>query len=506
MLISSFVDLISKNESNDSHFIVDFDSGLSFTQSQFIKDSFVTSSHLKTLSGDIILVGFNSYNFLVYFFAAFIAGKNIFILNPNDYENQASLFKKELNTKANWFFDLEIKTDKARMDIHLNSTIDFSVKSIDLSGLVHIPTSSTTGTSKIVPLLKSSILENASELCAHHQFNSETVIGTPLPFYHVNALFFSFFSSFINGSKLVFYKSFNPQNIFISISQYKVSHLSVIPQILHSIHRNWISLKDYDYSSLLYFISAASPLSSILAKEIFLKTNRRIIQGYGLSEIVNFSCLTPINLEQQAYEDLYFNCETPTIGIALPSNEVSIVDPLNNSLCNEYQVGEVCIKSTNAFSGYLGIDNTDFFIEHGFKTGDLGFYKTINHQKFYFLNGRIKEIAKINGESLPLKELDDLINSKVQPEFDFFLTSFENEFRGEELAIVTNEINETLVKDTVLKISSSIPLIKIKVICFVTQNFRTASGKAKRVFYRDYLRIYREKRFMANEVLVAFLN
>jgi len=500
----SFVNLTQKLESyrfNNDHFVSDIDNNYEATYSEFIRDVSIVYEKMQTVPQNIIIVSYNSYNFLVYFLASFILDKKIAILNPNDYTSQIKLFDSSFIENSRIFSSSNLGDDCELLTINHQQSPNVPLTFFN-EGTIYIPTSSTTGVSKIVPLRKDSIINNALELVTHHEFNKDSIIGTPLPLYHVNALFFAFFSSFLAGSRLVIFNTFNPKLIFQTTSSLRITHLSLIPQILHSILRNWESLSSHDISSLKYFISAASSLGRDLALKVYEKTGKRIIQGYGLSEIVNFSCITPVDLSEESYSFLYFDLNIPTIGTSLPSNTITVVDTASGGVCKEGEIGELCIQSSNTIDDYYNFHSTNLFNLYGFKTGDLGHFIIHNGSKYFFINGRIKEIAKINGESIPLKELDDSILKLTILDVDFFLSSFPNEYRGEELTLVTNENDVQMLLTKVKLVNEALVNFKIKVICISDNTFRTSSGKPKRNYFRNLLSIYRDRRFLTNELIV----
>src|SRR5207244_3190413 len=49
-------------------------------------------------------------------------------------------------------------------------------------------------------------------------------------------------------------------------------------------------------------VSAAAPLSTALARQVCERLGLRIVQGYGLSETTNFSCVMPHDLSDADYE------------------------------------------------------------------------------------------------------------------------------------------------------------------------------------------------------------
>lgn len=428
----------------------------------------------------------NRIDFLIYFIAAILSSKDILILNPNETTDNSN---KKIRTigKKHLLIDRNYKSgfiNKKQTAI------------LNLNPKVYIGTSATTGVSKIVVQNFENILSNVKSVSKHHFLKHGMTIATALPLYHVNALYFSFLASFLSGSKLVLLDS---MNIFMHAevcSKHKVDILSTIPVLISQYlkHSNKINFSE---TQIKYFVSAAAPLSVKLLDEFTKKYKIRIVQGYGLSEAINFSCTLPVDIDDSEYDMAMKSEAYPSIGISLDCNDVEILKD-DIVATSEFIEGEIILRGKNVFSGYFG--ERDLNVLHGewLKTGDLGFYKIINHKKYFYVSGRIKECAKIYSENLALRDVDDCWEKKLLIEEDFFSSSMENSYAGELLVAVVqieNYNDQFLVmsiksKFEILEISSHRPSL----LLFVDKktNIRTESGKAMRWMFSKYLKKYIE--------------
>lgn len=482
------------SHSGEKPFITTVENGITHSFNQFFSDVSAVSYQFSNDYSDasvIAIKGKNSYEFAVFALAAILSGKTFFPLNPNEPEEQLT---KQLNQL----------TEKYHLLSGENLTIPATPpKEFTLSGtipdrdIVYMATSATTGDSKIVRQREESILANVDDLIFHHDLNPGRKIITSLPLFHVNALHFSFFCSLLSGGRLYLMESFNPRRLFEMIQSEKIEIASVIPVFLNNLLNNAGSLRSYDLSSLEYFVSAAAPLSVQIVYGIKKEFGKRIVQGYGLSEAVNFSCVLPRQLSESQYEELMLKESFPSIGIALQRSTIKIVNDRNEK-CKEGESGELHLKGAYVMPGYLG--SKEGFAEGYLLTGDLGYFKILNGVKYYFISGRKKEVAKVAGESVSLRELDELIKKSVAVENDFFSTFFVNSFRGEELALICSAKKEDNIGEIFSAFEralKNLPLSRMpKVLLFTDKPMRTASGKARRFLFKNEFLEFAEKRFL----------
>ena len=100
-------------------------------------------------------------------------------------------------------------------------------------------------------------------------------------------------------------------------------------------------------SYLKCVISGGDSLSVSLKKKLdsFLKShgaNIQVREGYGLTECVTGSCLTPANYYKEG-----------SIGIPLPGNYYKIVRPGTQEEVEQGEDGEICTCGPTVMMGYL---------------------------------------------------------------------------------------------------------------------------------------------------------
>ncbi|MFA6237033.1 MAG: class I adenylate-forming enzyme family protein [Bacteriovorax sp.] len=509
--------LLNAEKFSSDIFIFEAETGQGFTYDNFLQDSRRGCHFLIENFKDsdiVVLLGNNSYLYAVYAMAAILSGKTLFPLNPGEDCKILSKTLSKLSKKYVIFSDEEYSFPFE--NIYLiqdlgNIVVPKNFRLIDplpCRDLIYIATSATTGEPKIVIQKEEALMANVNALIEHHRLFERKKIATPLPMFHVNALHFAFFSTLFSGGQLVLFRFFDPRKCFELIERIKVDILSIIPTLLTNLIHNYEILKTHDISSLKYFVSAAAPLSTETVKDIRKLFGKKIIQGYGLSEAINFSCTLPIDIDDSTYEEVMCREKFPSVGISLECNEV-VVFANDFSKAGSGEEGEFAIRGTNLMAGYLNTVMESFFHKDYFLSGDLGYFKTYKSKKYFFISGRKKEIAKVSGETVSLRELDELLRQDNYIGSDFFSVSFNNIYKGEEIGIVCRLESNYKVQQLAEKLINQFNNIKSnrrpKVILFVRNlNIRTPSGKAKRFFFSEHFEEFSEKRFL-NQTLYKII-
>lgn len=437
----------------------------------------------------VVTAAGNSLEHMVYIVAALLTGRSVCLINPQEGLNRVRQKVTSLNEECAIFVDREAETWKDEIgacDMNLDSAAPVRKASwVDFPSdrpFILIFTSGSTGYSKIVEQAELGVLTNVDALIERHRLHEGGCIGTPLPISHVNALEFSFFSCLFTGRTLVLWGQVVFPQFAETLAKEKCTILSIVPPILRSLLNRESDFQKHDLSHLKYFVSAAAPLSGELvvrALEIF---KRPIVQGYGLSEAVNFSCLMPTDLDEVSYRKIMLEEPWTSIGTPLRGSEVEILGE-HGQILGENDRGQIGIRGPTLMRGYRG-DSERKWYQHGYlNTGDLGYFKAgASGERYFYICGRQKEIAKRNGITISLREVDDIM-ARFNSEMDAISVAFANDVTGEEVAIVVHQSSAGSETETRLcqHIETSLPPhIRPRVVFFTKRKLRTASGKPQR--------------------------
>jgi len=296
-----------------------------------------------------------------------------------------------------------------------------------------IYTSGTTGSPKGVCLSCDNWIQNSKSLIKHHRFSKKTILLTPLPLFHVNAHGLAMMTSYLAGFKLILLDKMQ-DNLLKVVDKEKVTVSSLVPILFERLLEKNPKWKPQTYFK--YFVTAAAPLKGNLLRRIKESWRAYVAQGYGLSESTNFSCTLPNNLSEKKYNQIMF--PHPSIGIALPGVKIRLKEK------NKQGIGELQISSKSNSVKYLAKQKRK---NSWLNTGDLGYFKTFEGKKYYYITGRKKEFINRGGEKLSPVELEEeLFNFGLRGEFA--IISVPDEKYGEEVGLVaTKKINKKILKN-----------------------------------------------------------
>ncbi len=286
-----------------------------------------------------------------------------------------------------------------------------------------IYTSGSTGFPKGVVLTDSAVRANAEAVAALHEFGRRGAHATCLPLFHCNALMMSLLGCYLSNTKLVLCSRFEPAQYFAAVREESVDTASIVPALLHRL----VEAEPAWPASLRYLITAAAPLTGVLARRFFDLYGPHLVQGYGLTEAVNFSFVMP-PMDGDGFRRHYL-AANPPVGKPLPGTRFRI------------EGGEVQVKGPNTMRGYWRNPESTASVltEDGWlKTGDLGEL----HDELLVLKGRIKEVINRGGESFYPAALEETFERAglARP---FAALAVENERLGDDIGchVATNDID-----------------------------------------------------------------
>ena len=245
-----------------------------------------------------------------------------------------------------------IKNDSFKSGLHASHRYD--------GDFLLIYTSGSTGDPKGVLLSKEAVIENARIVGKLHGFDKGYNHATCLPLFHCNAICMSLVGSIIYNQPFFLLEKFSAQKYVDLIENNAVKTASIVPALLESIVAEKVKLpKNFEY-----FITAAAPLSSDLAKRFFDLYGPKLVQGYGLSEAVNFSFVMP-KLGEADFIEQYIK-QYPPVGLPIDGSEVRIED------------GEVLVRNKSLMRGYIKNSEATakaITVDGFLRTGDTGYFR-----------------------------------------------------------------------------------------------------------------------------------
>ncbi|CAG2114800.1 unnamed protein product [Medioppia subpectinata] len=193
----------------------------------------------------------------------------------------------------------------------------------------------------------------------------------------------------------------NHDDVFATISKYRVTDALLVPTQLNYLVKNWAKFPPGYFATLKHVLTGAAPLTAATYDEARrLLPDVRLRNSYGMSE--SGFALTVHSPDAH----LLTNCET--VGKANPGMQIVVIDE-NGVPLGANQLGVICMKGDQVTPGYVNNsrENERLFTGHSYlRSGDIGYYDD-NH--YFYIIGRIKEMIIVDGVNIALAELERLL-------------------------------------------------------------------------------------------------
>ncbi|RAF01578.1 long-chain fatty acid--CoA ligase [Burkholderia multivorans] len=268
-------------------------------------------------------------------------------------------------------------------------------------------TGGTTGVAKGATLLHRNIVSNVLQAGAWHQPAHDKypdvkqfVTVVALPLYHVFALTVCGFLTMRTGGMGVLIP--NPRDIGGMIKELKGYQISTIPAVntLYNALLNHPDFGQLDLSKLVIANGGGMAIQEGVAKRWYEKTHTAIVEGYGLSETSPVATCNPVTATEYS----------GTIGLPLPSTEVTIRDDAGNDVPLG-EPGEICIRGPQVMAGYWNRPEETAKVmcpDEFFKTGDVGVMDARGYVKIV---DRKKDMILVSGFNVYPNEVEDVVAS-----------------------------------------------------------------------------------------------
>ena len=238
--------------------------------------------------------------------------------------------------------------------------------------------------------------------------DSGRIMLSIMPMFHGFGLGVCIHTPLIFGGRCKLVPQFSVDTYAKLLKKAQPNYIAGVPTLFEALLRSK-KMKRVKLKCLKGVFSGGDTLSVELKKKVdkFLKEHGAQVQvreGYGTTECVTASCLTP--------EDLY---REGSIGIPFPDTFYKIVDP---GTCREVpygEEGEICINGPSVMEGYLDEpeETADTLRKHDdghiwLHTGDLG---TMDKDGFIYFKQRLKRMIVSSGYSIYPSQIENIIDS-----------------------------------------------------------------------------------------------
>ena len=270
---------------------------------------------------------------------------------------------------------------------------DAGVRPGDLAVL--IPTSGTTGRSKLVMQTHRAYVLAGEGFPYWMGLTADDRLMTSLPLFHINAPAYSVMGSLACGAGLILLPRFSASTFLDSARKHGATEFNAIGAMLEILMRQ--PARDDDAGTPLRLCYTGPAPARERQEEIERRFGLRIVVGYAMSESP-YGLIWPRG--SRPFETLGSVRQHPELGVI---NEARIVDDEGNDL-PPGQTGELLLRNPVITPGYWGMpeETANAITADGWlHTGDL---VTMDDQGTYTFVARKKEVLRRRGENLPPAE------------------------------------------------------------------------------------------------------
>jgi len=269
-------------------------------------------------------------------------------------------------------------------------------------------TGGTTGIAKGAMLSHRNMVANVLQLEAWNKpmlarppVVDQLIMVVALPLYHIFALCACFLFAMRAGGLSVLIP--NPRDIkslIKELSHYKITMLPAVNTLFNALlhHPDFGKL---DFSMLKSAVGGGMAVQKPVAEAWMKATGHPIIEGYGLSETAPVLTVNRGDIPEW----------NGTIGLPMPSTEISIRDDDGNEL-PVGEAGEICARGPQVMAGYWQRpdETAKVMTKDGFfRTGDIG---VMDEQGRVRIVDRKKDMISVSGFKVFPNEVEDVAMSQ----------------------------------------------------------------------------------------------
>jgi long-chain acyl-CoA synthetase len=343
-------------------------------------------------------------------------------------------------------------------------------------------TGGTTGVAKGATLLHRNIIANVLQsevwldpVRANRTDIDQFITVVALPLYHVFALTVCGLLTMRTGGLGVLIP--NPRDIPGTIKALEGYAITTFPAV-NTLYNAFLNSPDFhklNFSKLLAANGGGMAVQEAVAKRWFEQTNTPIIEGYGLSETSPCVTCNPATVTEYS----------GTIGLPLPSTEISIRDDEGNEVPLG-QPGEICIRGPQVMAGYwkrpdetAKVMTPDGF----FKSGDVGL---MNESGYVKIVDRKKDMILVSGFNVYPNEIEDVV-AKLPGVFEVAAVGVPDQHSGEAVKIFVVKKDQALTDADILAYCKTqlTGYKRPKIVEFRTELPKSNVGKILRRELRD---------------------
>ena len=267
----------------------------------------------------------------------------------------------------------------------------------------------TTGTTKGIVLTNKNFNALGQQvIAANPMFRPGDKMLAAMPIFHGFGLGVCIHTMLTQGGRCILVPRFTPKSYAKGLVKQRCNFVAGVPTLYEALLR-LPDMEGADLSCLKGVFSGGDSLSVELKKKLdkFLYDHKASIQvreGYGTTECVTASCLTPTHMAKEG-----------SIGLPFPDTYYDIVKPGTQESLPYGEEGEICISGPTVMMEYVGHpeETAQTLQTHPdgrvwVHTGDLGY---MDDDGFIYFKQRIKRMIITSGYNVYPSQLENILDA-----------------------------------------------------------------------------------------------
>ena len=262
-------------------------------------------------------------------------------------------------------------------------------------------TGGTTGVSKGAMLSHRNMVYNVQQTVTWqgdvYEDVEPIVAITALPLYHIFSLQGNCLTIGAQGGENVLIA--NPRDVKSLVGEMARHRFNLFTAVntLFAALLNADGFDKIDFSTLRACIGGGMAVQPAVAEEWHQRTDKWILQGYGLTESSPVACVGRFD---EPFDG--------SIGLPIPSTDIMIADDAGNPV-DLNEVGEICIKGPQVMEGYWQrpADTSAVMLPGGWlRTGDVG---RMDERGYVWIEDRKKDMILVSGFNVYPNEIENVV-------------------------------------------------------------------------------------------------
>lgn len=331
-------------------------------------------------------------------------------------------------------------------------------------------TSGTTGSPKVVPVLRRQILFGAKASAENFKPDHNRYWLLCLPLNHIGGISI-IIRSILYHSAIYLMDRFDPYQVHTFLTENKLFQVaSLVPTMLTELLDDPLFQVHMEFKAILL---GGGPLSLELINQS-IERGVPIISSYGMTETCAQVAANPMLKPSGVYHP------KKSVGRIFPPNEVEIRDPETQESLPKKEVGLIWLRGPQVFDGYRDKTlNKSAFDKNGwFNTGDYGHLNRFNQ---LFIESRRTDRIVTGGENVDPTEVENALNNDPSVKESAVFGLPDPKWGEIVVALVVQEKQGVSVDDITSTLKKTLQGYKIpKEIKFVEQLPKSSLDKVKR--------------------------